>query len=135
MRRARSRPTSAASTHERRQLVAADQKIDGGPSVLYDAVASSPSARRRRRAGATTPAAKDFVTDALAHCKFIGYTAAAPRCSRRPGVADRLDDGFINLGAGDAAAFLDNCAGLRYWPRLGAGVRVAALAGPAPQIP
>ena len=49
--------------------------------------------RRRRRprldeAGgellASEPAAKDFVADAHAHCKFIGYTPGARRCSTRP---------------------------------------------------
>jgi hypothetical protein len=56
--------------------VPADQQIDGAPSVLYDAVAilAAPGAARTL---AARPAARDFVTDAVAHCKFIGYTSGA----------------------------------------------------------
>ena len=43
--------------------------------------------RRRRRCWPRTPPAKDFVADALAHCKFIAYAeAASPARSR--GLAD-----------------------------------------------
>ena len=56
----------------------ADQKIDGAPSVLYDAVVLLASKQAAPRSLAS-PAARDFVTDAYAHCKFIGYTGdAAP---------------------------------------------------------
>ncbi|MEO8095788.1 MAG: catalase, partial [Pseudolysinimonas sp.] len=49
---------------------AAQQKIDGGPSVLYDAVAVIPSAAGAALLAAQA-AAKDFVNDAHAHCKFV----------------------------------------------------------------
>ena len=63
--------------------IAAVQKIDGGPSVLYDAVALLPS-EEGATALAKEPAARDFVADAFAHMKFIGYVAAAlPLVSRR----------------------------------------------------
>jgi len=71
--------------------VPADQKIDGGPSVLYDAIIVL-AAKDGAEALAALPAARDFVTDAYAHCKFIGYTGdAAPLfeaagLSRLPGV-------------------------------------------------
>jgi catalase len=52
------------------------QMIDGGPSVLYDAVAVLPS-----ESGMVDllkeSTARDFVADAFAHCKYIGYSAAA----------------------------------------------------------
>ena len=58
--------------------VPAGQKVDGGPSVLYDAVIVL-AAKNGAEALAALPAARDFVTDAYAHCKFIGYTGdAAP---------------------------------------------------------
>ena len=72
----------------RRRCIAADQKIDGGPSVLYDAVAVLAVGRAASTRWPTTPAAKDFVADAYAHCKFIGYVAAraaAARGGRRRG--------------------------------------------------
>ena len=55
----------------------ADQKIDGGPSVLYDAVILL-AARHGTPALAAQPAVRDFVADAYAHCKFIGHTGDRP---------------------------------------------------------
>ncbi|MET8147113.1 catalase-related domain-containing protein [Actinoplanes sp. NPDC049668] len=58
--------------------VAADQKLDGAPSVLYDAVAlllSKDGAAQLAR----LPVTRDLVTDAYAHGKFIGHVDdAAP---------------------------------------------------------
>jgi catalase len=97
----------------------ADQKVDGGPSVLYDAVAIVVSATGAELL-AGNPAAKDFVSDAFAHAKFIGHVAAANPLFVATGVADRLDDGCIPLDDnGAAAAFIEACASLRFWPRHG----------------
>ncbi|MBV8807525.1 MAG: catalase, partial [Acidobacteriaceae bacterium] len=52
--------------------IEAGQKIDGGPSVLYDAVAlliSEAGAKMLVNDGA----ARDFISDAYVHAKFIGY--------------------------------------------------------------
>ncbi|MDR6116082.1 catalase [Sphingomonas sp. SORGH_AS789] len=96
--------------------VAAKQKIDGGPSVLYDAVAVLPS-----EAGvamlAKDATAKDFVADAFAHCKFIGHSAAATALFDAAGVTER-DEGFVALAKPkDAKGFVDQCRALRFWPR------------------
>lgn len=95
----------------------ANQKIDGGPSVLYDAVAIILS-----EAGAQTfsadAAARDFASDAFAHCKFIAYSSEALALFDAIGLSDKLDDGCIAVGkAADAPAFLDACADLRFWAR------------------
>ena len=79
--------------------VPAAQQIDGAPSVLYDAVAilTSPGGGR---ALAARPAARDFVTDAVAHCKFIGYTSGAAvlfEAAGLPAEAADLDGGFVSL--------------------------------------
>jgi hypothetical protein len=65
------------------------------------------------------PAVRDFLTDAYAHCKFIGHAGAAAPLLAATGVAELMDDGFIELGngRGDAAAFLGRCGALRYWQR------------------
>ena len=47
-----------------------DEKLDGAPSIVHDAVAVLPSGKGGE-AFANNPAAKDFVTDAFTHCKFI----------------------------------------------------------------
>ena len=97
--------------------VAAKQKIDGGPSVLFDAVAILPSA-----AGAAMlskdAASKDFVSDAFGHCKFIGYSADAKPLFDEARIPPALDDGFVALTTvKDAKAFVTTCGTLRFWPR------------------
>jgi catalase len=98
------------------KLIPADQKIDGGPSVLYDAVVilTSPDAVS---ALVEHPAARDFITDAYAHSKFVGYTSAAALLLSGVGLADKLDAGFIDLNDVGPAGFLGQCAPLRYWDR------------------
>ena len=95
--------------------IEAAQKIDGGPSVLYDAVALLPS-EHGAKALANEPAARDFVADAFAHQKFIGYVEAAAPLFDKAGVSDNRDDGFIVL-KGDCSAFIEACRQLRNWAR------------------
>ncbi|MET0295484.1 MAG: catalase HPII, partial [Phenylobacterium sp.] len=98
-------------------LAPAKQKIDGGPSVLFDAVAVLASADGAALL-AMDAAAKDFVSDAFAHCKFIAYTPEAEPLFAKAGLAADLDDGCFPLARGrDAKAFIEACAPLRYWPR------------------
>ncbi|MGJ0504659.1 MAG: catalase [Methylocystis sp.] len=95
----------------------AAQKIDGGPSVLFDAVAVVASETGAADLAADA-AARDFVSDAFAHCKFIGFTDAAMPLLEKAGVAEALDEACIRLATPkDAAAFVAACAQLRHWPR------------------
>ena len=99
--------------------VRADQQIDGAPSVLYDAVAILAESGGAR-ALAARPAARDFVTDAVAHCKFIGYTSGAAVLFEAAGLPmdpSSADAGFISLGEHPAAEFIARCGQLRYWHR------------------
>ena len=97
--------------------IEAHQMIDGGPSVLYDAVALLPSS-----AGSSDllkeATAHDFVSDAFVHCKFIGYVETALPLMQRAGIADSLDEGVLALrAAGDVAAFVKALGKLRVWGR------------------
>ncbi|HVW91778.1 MAG TPA: catalase [Devosia sp.] len=93
----------------------AQQKITGGPSVLYDAVILLVSDDRAALL-AGDAAARDFVSDAFAHAKFIAYTAAAQPLLQRAGIEP--DGGFLELkGPDDIDAFLELCAKLRFWER------------------
>lgn len=97
--------------------IEAAQRLDGGPSVLYDAVALLPS-KEGAAALANNPAARDFVADAVAHHKFIGYVDAATPLLAKAGVSDNRDGGFIALKKpADCSAFLSDCRQLRYWAR------------------
>lgn len=98
-------------------LQPAAQKIDGGPSVLFDAVAILASETGAADLVADA-AARDFASDAFAHCKFIGFTKSAMPLLEKAGVADALDEACFQLATvKDAAAFIAACAELRYWPR------------------
>jgi catalase len=97
--------------------IEAAQKIDGGPSVLYDAVALLPS-EDGAKALTKEAAARDFVADAFAHMKYIGYVEAAAMLFGNAGVPESRDDGFIILkGGDDCSAFVAACRQLRYWAR------------------
>jgi catalase len=91
------------------------QKVNGGPSVLYDAVALLPSAEGAAVL-AKEAAAKDFVNDAYAHAKFIAYAEAARPLFEKAGIDP--DEGFALLKtAADARRFLALCKPMRYWAR------------------
>jgi catalase len=97
--------------------VAAKQKIDGGPSVLFDAVAVLPSAEGVELLAQDAPS-KDFVSDAFAHCKFIGYCEEAKTLFAEARIPPDLDGGFLPLqSAKDAKAFVAACRDLRFWSR------------------
>jgi catalase len=103
---------SAGAAHD------AHEKLEGGPSVLFDAVAVIPS-KEGAALLAELPAARDFVADAYAHRKFVGYSPAAAALFEKAGVA--RDEGFVPLGkAGDADAFVAACRKVRFWARAGA---------------
>ncbi|TBD27629.1 catalase [Rhizobium ruizarguesonis] len=97
--------------------IEAHQMIDGGPSVLYDAVALLPSAEGTGDL-LKEATARDFVADAFVHCKFIGYVETALRLMQKAGIADSLDEGVIALGAAkDVTTFIKALGKLRIWGR------------------
>ncbi|MHB2263616.1 catalase [Aliihoeflea sp. PC F10.4] len=92
-----------------------DQMVGGGPSVLYDAVAlivSEDGVKDLIR----EPAARDFVADAFAHCKFIAHVEAAQPLLDKVGAEP--DEGLIVLAKpADAKRFVETCRSLRLWAR------------------
>lgn len=98
--------------------VAAKQKIDGGPSVLFDAVAILASEEGIEPLLNDAPS-QDFVRDAYAHCKFIAFNAEAKRLFEKCGLTDNdLDEGCIELSSTNAIAnFVKACGNLRVWDR------------------
>ena len=96
----------------------AQQKIDGGPSVLYDAIAVIPSVKGASLL-AVQAAAKDFVNDAHAHCKFVGYTAGAQALFDAAGLTGQFDAGYAPLDAKKSTVtnFIKTCRQLRFWDR------------------
>ena len=96
--------------------VPAQQKVNGGPSVLYDAVAVLLSEEGARLL-AKEATAKDFVNDAWAHAKFIAFNGAAGPLFEAACIKP-ADEGCAELKeAADVQAFLTRCRSVRYWPR------------------
>ena len=98
-------------------LIAADYMVDGGPSVLFDAVALVLSEQAAERlCGEAT--ARDFVSDAFAHCKYIAFTQGGLPLLQRAGIDPDMDEGLILLEDEKAIQnFYTACAKLRVWAR------------------
>jgi catalase len=110
-------PTIAGVRASDGSTIEANQNIGGGPSVLYDAVALLVS-KEGADMLANEPAARDFVADAFAHSKFVGYSTAAKPILMKVLGTDKLDEGFIEIeSAKDASKFVQECRKLRYWDR------------------
>lgn len=99
------------------KLLSANQKLEGAPSVLYDAIAilSSPE-------GAAVlvqnPSARQFLTDAFNHLKSIGYSAASKPLFEKTGILSGLDDGCIEISeTKDVNNFISACRKIRFWNR------------------
>jgi catalase len=85
---------------------------------LYDAVALLPAAAAMDDL-LQESSVRDFVADAFAHCKFIGYVESALPLFEKSGVAiETLDEGCIAIGnSKQAKLFVDSLAKLRVWGR------------------
>ena len=110
-------PTIAGVTLDDGSALSANQMLGGGPSVLYDAVAVLTSEQGARQLSAY-PAARDFVTDAHAHKKKIGHHAPAAPLLEAAGLAEQVDDGYVELSKrGGVVRFVDACRAGRHWDR------------------
>ena len=98
--------------------IEADQMIDGGPSVLYDAIVLLPSEDAIADL-LQESTVRDFVADAFAHCKFIGHVKAAVPLFEKAGIAEAdLDEGIVALSSSkDVAGFVGKLGQLRVWSR------------------
>ena len=91
--------------------------IDGGPSVLFDAVALLTSAEAMDDL-VKEATARDFVADAFQHCKYIGYDQSAMPLLEKAGIAEALDEGVIALPGDEGLdGFVTSLAKLRVWGR------------------
>jgi catalase len=97
--------------------IEAKKTLDTAPSVLFDAVAIAVSPQASREI-AKNLAARAFVADAYAHCKFIAYTADARALLDCALGGSALDAGCKQVETAMAAAqFAAQCAQLRFWAR------------------
>ncbi|MDX5403214.1 MAG: catalase, partial [Rhodobacterales bacterium] len=109
-------PEVGGITTAQGKRIPAHQKIDGAPSVLYDAVAVLATAEGLSRLAKMHPA-RCFAADAVAHMKFIAFNADA-RPLFLSGDQD-ADAGMFTLsGREDVDGFLSACRDLRFWDRM-----------------
>jgi len=97
-----------------------DERIEGGPSVLFDAVALiiPPASLDKFK---VNPAVRDFVTDAYAHAKFIGYSKETIDLLHHVLPEDLEEDaGFYQLDKKrtNSERFIESCTQLRCWQRM-----------------
>jgi catalase len=100
------------------KMLEVDMRIDGGPSIFFDAVAlivSDAGAKELAR----DAAAVDFIADAFNHLKVLGYAVAAEPLLRRAGItAELADEGIIPLAnVGAVAGFIAAAKKMRVWDR------------------
>ena len=105
--------------------IEAHQMIDGGPSVLFDAVALCLRRPPRMDDLVKEATARDFVADAFQHCKFIGYDQSALPLLEKAGIADALDEGVIGAAWRRGACRLRG----RAWQAARLGTRAIREAG------
>ena len=99
-------------------MLPADQRIEGGPSSLFDHVAiiaSDDGAMRLAGMGA----AQDFVRDAYGHLKVLAFTSNTEDLFRKAGIDDdAFDDACLPLAKPvDASAFIKTATKGKFWER------------------
>jgi catalase len=100
-------------------LLPVDHRTDGGPSVLFDAVALLPSAEGGEQL-ARDSAAVNFLRDAFAHLKVIAYLPTVAPLFAKGGLSDAdpdLDKGLIPLDVLGVSEFITIAAAGRIWTR------------------
>jgi catalase len=123
-------PTIYGVTTTAGERLAADHTIDGGPSVLFDAVAILPSDAGGAKL-ALEAAAVNFLRDAFGHLKVIGYLAAAAPLFVKGGVNDAAPDtdaGLVAFPAASVDDFIAAASAGRIWER-------EPMVRPTPQVP
>ncbi len=99
-------------------LLAADHTVEGGPSVLFDAVVVAPSIESGARL-AMQAAAVDFLRDAWGHLKVIGYADPAAPMMVKAGIDAEpdTDAGLVRLDPSSLEAFVARASEGRIWAR------------------
>jgi catalase len=94
-------------------MLKVEEKIDGGPSVLFDAIAILAS-EKSAPVLAKAPAARDFVNDALSNHKFVAVNSAAATLLPYS-VEETKGQVFEVRDKKSAASFITACGQLRFW--------------------
>jgi catalase len=96
--------------------IEADDFLAGAPSCLFDAVVVAPSAEGAKLI-AQTAAAVDWVRNAFAHLKVIGYFAEAAPILEAAHIRGNMDAGLIAISGDDFGPFIAAAKFHRIWDR------------------
>ena len=108
-------PTIGGARGTGGKQIAGDFQLQGGPSVLFDAIVVAVSEQGAKQM-LNEAAAVAFVHDAFSHLKVIGFTASAQPLLDKAGVDP--DNGIIIIGGVTAAAdFVSVASKGRVWER------------------
>jgi catalase len=95
-----------------------DHKVEGGPSVLFDAVVLAPSVEGGAKL-ALQAEAVNFLRDAYGHLKVIGYLPSVAPMLVKAGIDAKPDNdpGLVSLELSSVDDFLERAAAGRVWVR------------------
>jgi len=99
-------------------LLEADHKVEGGPSVLFDAVVIAPSVEGGAKM-ALQAEAVNFLRDAYGHLKVIGYLPTVAPMLVKAGIDAQPDNdpGLVSLELSSVDDFIARAAAGRVWER------------------
>ncbi len=110
-------PMRTGITDSKGKAIDVDHLVDGGPSVLFDAVAVIAS-KESVQALLDEKPALDFLSDAYYHCKFIAFNEAVSVLLDAVGLKQKLDAGCFDIEkASSPTEFIEACKVLRFWER------------------
>jgi catalase len=111
-------PVVGGVVTEQGDLLEIDHKVEGGPSVLFDAVVLAPSVEGGAKL-ALQAEAVNFLRDAYGHLKVVGYLPSAAPMLVKAGIDAKPDNdpGLVSLELSSADAFLERAAAGRAWDR------------------
>jgi catalase len=107
-------PTIAGVTLNDGKKLIAQNNIEGGSSVLYDAVAIL-IADKEVENFKNNPTVHEFINNAYIHYKFIGYTEAVTPIFNLLSI--KLDGGMCLIKEDSVKSFIKKCDNLRFWER------------------
>lgn len=109
-------PTVGEIETSKGEKVTPEHFLAGAPSVLFDCIIVAP-AKGKADALAQQADAVDWIRNAFAHLKVIGYTEAATELFKKASVALDADDGIVDVSDAKLDKFVEQAKQYRVWDR------------------
>ncbi len=109
-------PTIGSITTSKGDEVTPDHFLAGAPSCLFDCVVVAPSADNADML-AQQAAAVDFIRDAFAHLKVIGFHQTAAVLFEKASVATDADEGLVDVSNAKLESLMEKARQHRIWDR------------------